>query len=64
MHLFQHPEHADVEPVMYRKIPKKLRDRLQACPVKGSTVVGECISRKASTGSLCSPMDMLDSSAP
>lgn len=23
---------------MYRKIPKKLRDTLQACPVKGSSV--------------------------
>lgn len=38
MHLFQHPDHADVEPVIYRKIPKKLRARLEACPVKGSAV--------------------------
>lgn len=38
MHLYQNPEHADVEPVMYNKIPKKLRDKLQVCPVKGSAV--------------------------
>lgn len=38
MHLFQHPEHADVEPTILRKIPKKLRTRLEACPVKGSAV--------------------------
>lgn len=38
MHLFQHPEHADVQPVLYGKIPRKLRDRLEPCPVKGSAV--------------------------
>ncbi len=38
MHLFEHPEDAEVTPVLYRKIPKKLRDRLEACPVKGSSV--------------------------
>lgn len=38
MHLFEHPEDAEVTPVMYRKIPKKLRHKLEACPVKGGTV--------------------------
>ncbi|KAG8157376.1 hypothetical protein KVR01_012760 [Diaporthe batatas] len=38
MHLYQNPTHADVEPFMYRKIPKKLGDRLAACPDKGSAV--------------------------
>ncbi|KAK2598817.1 hypothetical protein N8I77_012204 [Diaporthe amygdali] len=38
MHLFKHPEDADVELVIYRKIPKKLRDKLEACPLKGTAV--------------------------
>lgn len=38
MHMFQHPEHADAEPVLYRKFPKKLRARLEPCPVKGSAI--------------------------
>lgn len=38
MHLFQNPTHADVEPIMHRRIPKKLRDRLEPCSVKGSAV--------------------------
>lgn len=38
MHMFQNPEHADSEPVLYRKIPKKLHSRLEPCPVKGSAV--------------------------
>ncbi|KAI0890856.1 hypothetical protein F4806DRAFT_485042 [Annulohypoxylon nitens] len=38
MHLFSHPEDADALPVLYSRIPKKLRLRLEACPVKGSAV--------------------------
>lgn len=38
MHLFEHPEDADVLPVLFRKIPKKLRSKLEPCPVKGSAV--------------------------
>ena len=38
MHLFEHPEDAEVTPVMYRKIPKKLRRRLEACPMKGCSI--------------------------
>lgn len=34
-HLLEHPEHAEVLPVLYRKFPKKLRAKLQACPRKG-----------------------------
>lgn len=37
-HLLEHPEDAEVLPVLYRKIPKKLRAKLQACPKKGSAV--------------------------
>lgn len=38
MHLFEHPEHAEVLPVLYSRIPKKLRDKLQVCPSKGIAV--------------------------
>lgn len=38
MHLFAHPEDAEVLPVLFRKIPKRLRDKLEPCPVKGSAV--------------------------
>ena len=38
MHLFEQPEDAEVVPALYRKIPKKLRARLKACPRKGSSV--------------------------
>ncbi|KAI0137843.1 hypothetical protein F4776DRAFT_621371 [Hypoxylon sp. NC0597] len=38
MHLFNHPEDADILPLLYRRIPKKLRLRLEACPIKGSAV--------------------------
>ena len=38
MHLFEHPEDAEVIPVLCRKIPKKLRARLEACPRQGSSV--------------------------
>lgn len=38
MHLFEHPECAEVLPVLFRKIPKKLHDKLEACPVKGSAI--------------------------
>lgn len=37
MHLFEHPEDADVLPVLYRKVPKKLIAKLEACPRKGSS---------------------------
>ncbi|KAK2609443.1 hypothetical protein N8I77_002940 [Diaporthe amygdali] len=37
-HLLEHPEDAEVLPVLYRKFPKKLRAKLQACPQKGSAV--------------------------
>lgn len=38
MHLFENPEDAETIPMLYRKIPKKLRDKLTACPVRGSSV--------------------------
>lgn len=38
VHLFEHPDHAEWEPVLYRRIPKKLRQKLKACPVKKSAV--------------------------
>lgn len=37
-HLFEHPVDAGVLPVLYRKIPKKLHAKLQACPQKGYAV--------------------------
>lgn len=38
MHLYEHPDHADVLPTLFKKIPKKLRTKLEACPRKGSSV--------------------------
>lgn len=37
-HLLEHPEDAEVLPVLFRKFPKKLRAKLSACPTKGSAV--------------------------
>lgn len=34
-HLFDHPEDANTIPVCFRKVPKKLRQLLIACPIKG-----------------------------
>ncbi|KAI8628488.1 hypothetical protein F5Y19DRAFT_438091 [Xylariaceae sp. FL1651] len=38
MHLFEHPDHADVTLFLYNRFPKKLRAQLEACPMKGSSV--------------------------
>lgn len=38
MHLYRHPTHADVLPVLYHRVPKKLRSRLETCPVKYTAV--------------------------
>ncbi|KAL7626544.1 hypothetical protein AAE478_003316 [Parahypoxylon ruwenzoriense] len=38
MHYFEHPDHADVIPVLFRRIPKKLRNKLSACPIKRSSI--------------------------
>jgi hypothetical protein len=38
MHFFDHPDHAEILPVLYRRIPKKLRGRLVACPRAGNAV--------------------------
>ena len=38
MHLFDNPDHAECVPVLYKKIPKKMRERLIACPVKKSAM--------------------------
>ncbi|KUI53187.1 hypothetical protein VP1G_10526 [Cytospora mali] len=43
MHLFEHPDHAECEPVLYKKVPKKLDYRLEACPVK-KTAIGWGVS--------------------
>ncbi|TPX13401.1 uncharacterized protein E0L32_006131 [Thyridium curvatum] len=37
MHLFEHPDHAEVTPVLYKRIPRKLRAKLEACPIQGSS---------------------------
>jgi hypothetical protein len=36
-HLFEHPEHADVAPIIWNRIPRKLRAELTACPTRGSS---------------------------
>ncbi|KAF4841854.1 hypothetical protein CGCSCA4_v009148 [Colletotrichum siamense] len=38
MHLFENPEHADIFPVLLRRIPKKMKERLRPCPRKGSSI--------------------------
>ncbi|TLD11880.1 hypothetical protein PspLS_11300 [Pyricularia sp. CBS 133598] len=38
MHLFEHPDHAEVLPVLFRRIPKKLKSRLRACQRMGRSV--------------------------
>lgn len=38
LHLYEHPDHAEGTAVLFRKVPKKLRKRLEACPVNGSSV--------------------------
>ncbi|KAK8879748.1 hypothetical protein PGQ11_001042 [Apiospora arundinis] len=38
VHFFEHPTHAGALPDLYRRIPKKLREKLSPCPVKGSSV--------------------------
>lgn len=37
VHFFEHPTHAGLLPDLYRRIPKKLREKLEPCPVKGSS---------------------------
>jgi hypothetical protein len=37
-HLFEHPEHADVVPTIWNRIPRKLRAELTACPTRGSSL--------------------------
>ncbi|KAL8388811.1 hypothetical protein RB599_010129 [Gaeumannomyces hyphopodioides] len=37
-HLFENPDHAEVLPVLFQRIPRKLRSRLTACQRKGSAV--------------------------
>lgn len=35
-HLYDHPEDANAMSICFRKVPKKLKEKLVACPVKGS----------------------------
>lgn len=34
-HLFEYPDHAEVTPVLWNRVPRKLRAQLRACPIKG-----------------------------
>ncbi|KAF4483151.1 hypothetical protein CGGC5_v010247 [Colletotrichum fructicola Nara gc5] len=38
MHLFENPNHADIFPVLLRRIPRKTKERLRPCPKKGSSI--------------------------
>lgn len=38
LHLYEDPEHAEDTDVLFRKVFKKLRGRLEACVVKGSSL--------------------------
>ena len=35
LHLMEHPQQAEPDQVLFKWVPKKLREKLQACPVKG-----------------------------
>ncbi|RYP41202.1 hypothetical protein DL767_001206 [Monosporascus sp. MG133] len=37
VHFFENPTHAGVLPDLYRRVPKKLREKLVPCPKKGSS---------------------------
>lgn len=37
-HFFDHPDHADVIPVIWNRIPRKLHAELTACPRRGSSI--------------------------
>lgn len=37
-HLFERPNHAEVLPVLFQRVPRKLKTGLQACHLKGSSV--------------------------
>jgi hypothetical protein len=38
LHFYEHPDHASVLPTILKKFPRKLKNKLYVCPVKGSTV--------------------------
>jgi hypothetical protein len=38
MHFFTHPEDASSGPVLLHCIPKRKREKLQPCPIRGSSV--------------------------
>lgn len=38
VHFLENPTHAGSLPDLYKRIPKKLRDRLSPCPQKGTSV--------------------------
>ncbi|KAK8044823.1 hypothetical protein PG993_004847 [Apiospora rasikravindrae] len=38
VHFFEHPTHAGVLPDLYRRVPKRLREKLSPCPQKGSSL--------------------------
>jgi len=38
MHFYEHPDHAEVLPTLLKKFPRKLRQKLEACPQRGSSV--------------------------
>lgn len=38
VHMFENPNHAGVLPDLYKKVPKKLRERLEPCQQKGTAM--------------------------
>ncbi|KAK1673385.1 hypothetical protein BDP55DRAFT_670079 [Colletotrichum godetiae] len=37
MHLFENPDRADIFPVLFKRIPRKMRKQLQPCPIRGGS---------------------------
>lgn len=38
VHLLENPTHAGVLPDLYKRIPKKLREKLSTCPQRGTSI--------------------------
>jgi hypothetical protein len=38
MHFFLHPDHAAMKPILLSNIPKRKKDRLEPCPIAGSSM--------------------------
>ena len=38
MHFFENPKHANASPMLFRRMPRRLRQKLEPCPIRGSSI--------------------------